>query len=287
MTPCGVIRSGVKRAGRGLGPRYLIFAKALPTCYVVNELSSQVHSLSRPSFPGHLSATSRTPPGHLPATSRPARRSASSRTTQGWPPALRARGRAPDRSRPSRRPVCRSYSISSHSLTHSLVLQAGGGVRRSGADPHPGADGGHHPRRVPRRDEHARPRRYSPTGCPLCVLHSSAATQPQVRPHHHPPVGRLCRHLQPRPRLGLLFMYLFIYFTSNRGHDSVCVTRYGEIWGDVGPPTEATTRSACTACTPYRHRHHYSSLSSLLGLRAPRAPRLDAARPALARWHLP
>jgi len=42
VTPCGVIPSGVKRARRGLGPRYLIFAKALPTCYVVNELSSQV-----------------------------------------------------------------------------------------------------------------------------------------------------------------------------------------------------------------------------------------------------
>jgi len=42
LTPCGEIVSGVKLAGRGLGPRYLQFAKDLPTCYVVNELSSQV-----------------------------------------------------------------------------------------------------------------------------------------------------------------------------------------------------------------------------------------------------
>jgi len=42
VTPCGVIPSGIKAGSRGLGPRYLIFAKDLPTCYVVNELSSQV-----------------------------------------------------------------------------------------------------------------------------------------------------------------------------------------------------------------------------------------------------
>jgi len=44
VTPCGVIVSGVKGAGqlRGLGPRYLTFAKDLHTVYVVNELSSQV-----------------------------------------------------------------------------------------------------------------------------------------------------------------------------------------------------------------------------------------------------
>ena len=81
VTPCGVIRSGVKRAGRGLGPRYLIFAKALPTCYVVNELSSQVHSLSRPSYPGHLPATSRTPRGHDGRRAEVARRT---RSTTFW-----------------------------------------------------------------------------------------------------------------------------------------------------------------------------------------------------------
>jgi len=42
VTPCGVIKSGVRCGRRGLGPRYLVFAKDLPTCYVVNELSSQV-----------------------------------------------------------------------------------------------------------------------------------------------------------------------------------------------------------------------------------------------------
>ena len=42
VTPCGIIKSGIKAGRRGLGPRYLIFAKDLPTCYVVNELSSQV-----------------------------------------------------------------------------------------------------------------------------------------------------------------------------------------------------------------------------------------------------
>jgi len=42
VTPCGCIPSGIKTGKRGLGPRYLIFAKDLPTCYVVNELSSQV-----------------------------------------------------------------------------------------------------------------------------------------------------------------------------------------------------------------------------------------------------
>jgi len=42
VTPCGAIPSGVKVGRRGLGPRYLIFAKDIPTCYVVNELSSQV-----------------------------------------------------------------------------------------------------------------------------------------------------------------------------------------------------------------------------------------------------
>lgn len=42
VTPCGVIPSGIKAGKRGLGPRYLIFAKDIPTCYVVNELSSQV-----------------------------------------------------------------------------------------------------------------------------------------------------------------------------------------------------------------------------------------------------
>jgi 6-phosphogluconolactonase len=42
VTPCGAIVSGVKSGKRGLGPRYLVFAKGLPTCYVVNELSSQV-----------------------------------------------------------------------------------------------------------------------------------------------------------------------------------------------------------------------------------------------------
>jgi len=42
VTPCGTITSGVKAGRRGLGPRYLIFAKDLPTCYCVNELSSQV-----------------------------------------------------------------------------------------------------------------------------------------------------------------------------------------------------------------------------------------------------
>jgi len=44
VTPCGIIPSGVKAAGqrRGLGPRYIQFAKDLHTCYVVNELSSQV-----------------------------------------------------------------------------------------------------------------------------------------------------------------------------------------------------------------------------------------------------
>jgi len=42
VTPCGTIVSGIKKGCRGLGPRYLHFAKDLPTCYVVNELSSQV-----------------------------------------------------------------------------------------------------------------------------------------------------------------------------------------------------------------------------------------------------
>jgi len=42
VTPCGVIPSGVRSGRRGLGPRYLVFANNLPTCYVVNELSSQV-----------------------------------------------------------------------------------------------------------------------------------------------------------------------------------------------------------------------------------------------------
>jgi len=43
LTPCGEIVSGVKAEnGRGLGPRYLQFHPSLPTCYVVNELSSQV-----------------------------------------------------------------------------------------------------------------------------------------------------------------------------------------------------------------------------------------------------
>jgi len=42
VTPCGSIVSGVKVGKRGLGPRYIQFAKDLPTCYVVNELSSQV-----------------------------------------------------------------------------------------------------------------------------------------------------------------------------------------------------------------------------------------------------
>jgi len=40
--PCGEILSGIKKGSRGLGPRYLTFAKDLPMCYVVNELSSQV-----------------------------------------------------------------------------------------------------------------------------------------------------------------------------------------------------------------------------------------------------
>jgi len=42
ITPIGAIPSGVKVGKRGLGPRYICFAKHLPTCYVVNELSSQV-----------------------------------------------------------------------------------------------------------------------------------------------------------------------------------------------------------------------------------------------------
>ena len=43
LTPCGEIVSGIKKDnGRGLGPRYLHFHPCLPTCYVVNELSSQV-----------------------------------------------------------------------------------------------------------------------------------------------------------------------------------------------------------------------------------------------------
>ncbi|KAL1522057.1 hypothetical protein AB1Y20_021701 [Prymnesium parvum] len=42
VTPCGEVVSGVKVNRRGLGPRYLTFAKDLHTCYVVNELSSQV-----------------------------------------------------------------------------------------------------------------------------------------------------------------------------------------------------------------------------------------------------
>jgi len=42
VTPCGEIASGVKVGKRGLGPRYLVFAKDIPCCYAVNELSSQV-----------------------------------------------------------------------------------------------------------------------------------------------------------------------------------------------------------------------------------------------------
>jgi len=42
LTPCGVIRSGIKKGSRVLGPRYLHFAKDVSACYVVNELSSQV-----------------------------------------------------------------------------------------------------------------------------------------------------------------------------------------------------------------------------------------------------
>jgi len=42
ITPCGVVTSGIKASRRGLGPRYLTFAKDVNTCYVVNELSSQV-----------------------------------------------------------------------------------------------------------------------------------------------------------------------------------------------------------------------------------------------------
>jgi 6-phosphogluconolactonase (cycloisomerase 2 family) len=42
VAPCGEIVSGIKTGRRGLGPRYLSFAQGLPTCYVVNELSSQV-----------------------------------------------------------------------------------------------------------------------------------------------------------------------------------------------------------------------------------------------------
>ena len=42
VTPCGVIASGIKAGKRGLGPRYMMFAKDTPTCYCVNELSSQV-----------------------------------------------------------------------------------------------------------------------------------------------------------------------------------------------------------------------------------------------------
>lgn len=42
VTPCGEIVSGVKAGMRGLGPRYITFHKDLHTCYVVNELSSQV-----------------------------------------------------------------------------------------------------------------------------------------------------------------------------------------------------------------------------------------------------
>jgi len=42
VSPCGVIMSGIKTGKRGLGPRYLTFAKDIHACYVVNELSSQV-----------------------------------------------------------------------------------------------------------------------------------------------------------------------------------------------------------------------------------------------------
>ena len=42
VIPCGEIPSGVKASRRGLGPRYMMFAKDTPTCYVVNELSSQI-----------------------------------------------------------------------------------------------------------------------------------------------------------------------------------------------------------------------------------------------------
>jgi 6-phosphogluconolactonase (cycloisomerase 2 family) len=42
VIPCGEIPSGVKASRRGLGPRYMMFAKDIPTCYVVNELSSQI-----------------------------------------------------------------------------------------------------------------------------------------------------------------------------------------------------------------------------------------------------
>lgn len=34
--------SGVRAGKRGLGPRYIVFAKDIAACYVVNELSSQV-----------------------------------------------------------------------------------------------------------------------------------------------------------------------------------------------------------------------------------------------------
>jgi len=42
VTPCGEVVSGIKTGRRGLGPRYIAFAKDLHTCYVVNELASQV-----------------------------------------------------------------------------------------------------------------------------------------------------------------------------------------------------------------------------------------------------
>lgn len=42
MTPIGEIASGVKVGKRALGPRYLCFAKDMPTCYTINEISSQV-----------------------------------------------------------------------------------------------------------------------------------------------------------------------------------------------------------------------------------------------------
>ena len=42
VTPCGSIPSGIKAGKRGLGPRYLAFHPFIPTCYCVNELSSQV-----------------------------------------------------------------------------------------------------------------------------------------------------------------------------------------------------------------------------------------------------
>jgi len=59
VTPCGEIPSGVRAGKRGLGPRYLIFAKDIPTCYVVNELSSQVAVFSYDAtVAASLSATS-------------------------------------------------------------------------------------------------------------------------------------------------------------------------------------------------------------------------------------